>query len=80
MQSQLLMEKAVKDVGSVLKHCKRVLGYERVVLAGWSGGGSLACLCLGGLTKTMYTRVSRLFWGPGRQGRVKSFPSPRPTS
>jgi hypothetical protein len=27
--------------GAVITHCKEVLEYDRVVLAGWSGGGSL---------------------------------------
>ena len=38
----LMMEKVVKDLGSVVAHCKDVLEYDRVVLAGWSGGGSLS--------------------------------------
>ena len=36
------MEKCVKDLGSVIAHCKDVLEYDKVVLAGWSGGGSLS--------------------------------------
>lgn len=40
----LIMEKVVLDLGACVRHCKEVLGYERVVLAGWSGGGSLSAL------------------------------------
>jgi pimeloyl-ACP methyl ester carboxylesterase len=40
--SALLMEKAVEDLGEVVKDAKSRLGYRTVVLAGWSGGGSLS--------------------------------------
>jgi pimeloyl-ACP methyl ester carboxylesterase len=38
----LIMEKVAVDLGRWVAHCRDVLGYKRVVLAGWSGGGSLA--------------------------------------
>lgn len=38
----LIMEKVVLDLGAYIRHAKEVLGYEHVVLVGWSGGGSLA--------------------------------------
>jgi dienelactone hydrolase len=38
----LIMEKVVLDLGAFIRHAKEVLGYRRIVLAGWSGGGSLA--------------------------------------
>ena len=38
----LIMEKVVLDMGACVRHAKEVLGFERVVLMGWSGGGSLA--------------------------------------
>src|SRR3979490_1052550 len=38
----LLMEKVVEDLGECIKDAKNRLGYEKVVLAGWSGGGSLS--------------------------------------
>ncbi|MFZ4688062.1 MAG: alpha/beta hydrolase [Polymorphobacter sp.] len=38
----LIMEKVVIDLGKWVAHCRAKLGYKRVVLAGWSGGGSLA--------------------------------------
>ncbi|NKJ50701.1 alpha/beta hydrolase [Burkholderia sp. SG-MS1] len=38
----LIMEKVVLDLGAYVRHAKEVLGYEKIVLAGWSGGGSLA--------------------------------------
>jgi pimeloyl-ACP methyl ester carboxylesterase len=40
--SALIMEKVVADLGRVVTDARDRLGYERVVLAGWSGGGSLS--------------------------------------
>jgi pimeloyl-ACP methyl ester carboxylesterase len=38
----LIMEKCVLDLGACIADLKKRFGYERVVLGGWSGGGSLA--------------------------------------
>jgi pimeloyl-ACP methyl ester carboxylesterase len=40
--SALIMEKVVEDLGEVISDAKNRLGYSKVVLAGWSGGGSLS--------------------------------------
>lgn len=40
--SALIMEKVVVDLGMWMRHAREVLGYERVILLGWSGGGSLS--------------------------------------
>ncbi len=40
--SGLIMEKVLIDLGRYVRHAKEKLGYEHVVLAGWSGGGSLS--------------------------------------
>lgn len=40
--SALLMEKVVEDLGEVIRDARNRLGYPNVVLAGWSGGGSLS--------------------------------------
>ncbi len=40
--SALIMEKVLIDLGQWLAHARNVLGYEKVVLVGWSGGGSLS--------------------------------------
>jgi pimeloyl-ACP methyl ester carboxylesterase len=40
--SALIMEKVAIDLGKWVDHARRKLGYARVVLAGWSGGGALA--------------------------------------
>ena len=40
--SSLMMEKCVKDLGKFILHARNQLGYKKVVLAGWSGGGSLS--------------------------------------
>jgi pimeloyl-ACP methyl ester carboxylesterase len=38
----LIMEKVVLDLGACIRDAKERLGYEKVILGGWSGGGSLA--------------------------------------
>ena len=38
----LIMEKVVLDLAECIKDAKQRLGYEKVILGGWSGGGSLA--------------------------------------
>jgi len=38
----LIMEKVALDLGACLRHAREKFGYERVVLGGWSGGGSLS--------------------------------------
>jgi pimeloyl-ACP methyl ester carboxylesterase len=40
--SALIMEKVAYDMGAYIRHAREVLGYEKVVLVGWSGGGSLS--------------------------------------
>eukprot|EP00004_Rigifila_ramosa_P021474 TRINITY_DN5725_c0_g1_i6.p3 TRINITY_DN5725_c0_g1~~TRINITY_DN5725_c0_g1_i6.p3 ORF type:complete len:128 (-),score=32.12 TRINITY_DN5725_c0_g1_i6:758-1141(-) len=40
--SALIMEKVVLDLGAVVRYSKETLKYEKVVLGGWSGGGSLS--------------------------------------
>lgn len=40
--SALIMEKVALDLGMAISDATTRLGYERVVLAGWSGGGSLS--------------------------------------
>jgi pimeloyl-ACP methyl ester carboxylesterase len=38
----LVMEKVLLDLGAYVRHAKEKWGYEKVLLCGWSGGGSLA--------------------------------------
>jgi pimeloyl-ACP methyl ester carboxylesterase len=38
----LIMEKVALDLGAYIRHAKEVWGYEKVLLCGWSGGGSLS--------------------------------------
>ena len=40
--SALIMEKVVYDLGAYIRHARETLGYKKVVLVGWSGGGSLS--------------------------------------
>jgi pimeloyl-ACP methyl ester carboxylesterase len=40
--SALIMEKCVVDLGAAIRDLRKRFGYERIVLGGWSGGGSLA--------------------------------------
>jgi len=38
----LIMEKCLLDLGACIKDLKKRFGYEKVVMGGWSGGGSLS--------------------------------------
>jgi len=38
----LIMEKVAADLGAYVRYAREQLGYEHVILCGWSGGGSLA--------------------------------------
>lgn len=40
--SALIMEKVAMDLGQWVRHARETLGYDKVVLVGWSGGGSLS--------------------------------------
>ncbi|MFT4564922.1 MAG: pimeloyl-ACP methyl ester carboxylesterase, partial [Gammaproteobacteria bacterium] len=40
----LIMEKVIADLGQYVRYAREELGYSKVVLVGWSGGGSLS-LC-----------------------------------
>src|SRR6476646_3301325 len=40
--SALIMEKVAFDLGAFVRHAREELGYKKVVLVGWSGGGSLS--------------------------------------
>ncbi|OGA38680.1 MAG: alpha/beta hydrolase [Betaproteobacteria bacterium RIFCSPLOWO2_12_FULL_68_19] len=40
--SALIMEKVVYDLGVWTRHAREALSYRKVVLVGWSGGGSLS--------------------------------------
>lgn len=37
-----ILEKVLLDFGAYIRHAKEELGYEKIVLVGWSGGGSLS--------------------------------------
>lgn len=39
--STLVVEKVCVDLGAAVRHLKQTLGYAKVVLCGWSGGGGL---------------------------------------
>jgi len=40
--SPLIMEKVAYDLGQYVRLARETLGYRKVVLVGWSGGGSLS--------------------------------------
>ncbi len=40
--SALIMEKVVIDLAEAIRHARERLGYQRIVLGGWSGGGALS--------------------------------------
>lgn len=37
----LIMENVLNDYGAYVRHAREIWGYDRIVLVGWSGGGSL---------------------------------------
>ncbi|WP_396272931.1 alpha/beta hydrolase [Hyphomonas sp.] len=42
VDTALIMEKVVCDLGAVVRDAKERLGYTKVILGGWSGGGSMS--------------------------------------
>jgi len=42
VDNALLMEKVVQDLGAAIRDAKERWGYQKIVLAGWSGGGALS--------------------------------------
>ena len=38
----LIMEKVVLDLGASMRYARETLGYKRVIMLGWSGGGALS--------------------------------------
>ena len=42
VDSGLIMEKVVMDLGACVREAKANLGYQKIILGGWSGGGSLS--------------------------------------
>jgi pimeloyl-ACP methyl ester carboxylesterase len=40
--SALIMEKVVRDLGAYIRHARDDLGYRKIILVGWSGGGALS--------------------------------------
>jgi dienelactone hydrolase len=42
VDAALIMEKVVLDLAAGVRHAREKLGYERIVLGGWSGGGALS--------------------------------------
>ena len=53
--SALIVEKVLIDLGQVIRHAREELGYKRVVLAGWSGGGPLSVYYQGQATSPTVT-------------------------
>lgn len=42
VDNALIMEKVATDLGAVIRYARQTLGYKRIVLLGWSGGGALS--------------------------------------
>jgi pimeloyl-ACP methyl ester carboxylesterase len=42
VDTALIMEKVVADLAAYIRYARDTLGYQKIVLVGWSGGGSLA--------------------------------------
>lgn len=53
----LILEKVVLDLGAYIRHARERWGYEKVVLVGWSGGGSLALFYQAQAEKPTITRT-----------------------
>ena len=53
----LIMEKCLADLGACIAHARTKLGYSRVVLGGWSGGGSLSLFYQDQAEKTTITET-----------------------
>ena len=53
----LIMEKCVADLGACIAHARTKLGYGRVILGGWSGGGSLSLFYQDQAEKTTITET-----------------------
>ena len=53
----LVMEKVVLDLGAYIRHAKEKWGYEKVLLCGWSGGGSLSLFYQSQAEKPTITRT-----------------------
>jgi pimeloyl-ACP methyl ester carboxylesterase len=43
----LIMEKVLLDYAAFVRHAREVWGYEKIIVGGWSGGGSLAAFYQG---------------------------------
>ena len=53
----LIMEKVALDLGAYLRHAKEKWGYDRILLCGWSGGGSLSLFYQSQAEKPTVTRT-----------------------
>ena len=53
----LIMEKVLLDLGAYVRHAREKLGYEKILLAGWSGGGSLSLFYQAQAEKPTVTRT-----------------------
>ncbi|GAA1518648.1 alpha/beta hydrolase [Nocardioides humi] len=53
----LIMENVLLDLGAVVKDARERLGYRKVILAGWSGGGSLMMGYQGEAEKPVITQT-----------------------
>jgi pimeloyl-ACP methyl ester carboxylesterase len=53
----LIIEKVAIDLGRWMRHAREVLGYERVIMVGWSGGGSLSLFYQAQAEKTDVTQT-----------------------
>lgn len=53
----LIMEKCIADLGACVAHARTKLGYDRVILGGWSGGGSLSLFYQDQAEKTTITET-----------------------
>lgn len=53
----LIMEKVLLDYGAYVHHAREVWGYDKIVVAGWSGGGSLSAFYQAQAERTSVTQT-----------------------
>ena len=58
--SALIMEKVAIDMGNCIRHAKTELGYDKVILAAWSGGGSLSLFYQSQAEQPMQKKLRRV--------------------
>ncbi|MHA3791109.1 alpha/beta fold hydrolase domain-containing protein [Sphingomonas sp. YL-JM2C] len=54
----LIMEKLLLDYGAYVRHAREIWGYEKIIICGWSGGGSLSAFYQAQAERRTVTRTA----------------------